>query len=64
MKDDKWCCSKYVCGTHAGIAIIPASVGLGVFWYVWGAQGFWWGWLYGLFWHVWVGYRLAEYLWR
>ena len=35
-------------------------VGLGVFWFVWGHYGFWWGVLYGLCWPVWAGYRLAE----
>jgi hypothetical protein len=38
------------------------GVGLGVWWYVWGAHGFWWGVLYGFFWPVWAGYRLARYL--
>lgn len=38
------------------------GVGCGVFWYVWGVHGFWWGVFYGLFWHYWLGYRLAFYL--
>jgi len=38
------------------------SVGLGVFWFVWGAKGFWWGLWYGAFWPSWVGYRLAAWL--
>jgi hypothetical protein len=33
--------------------------GLGVFWNIWGAYGFWWGVLYGLWWPTWVGYWLA-----
>lgn len=41
---------------------IHTGFGVGVFWYVWGQLGFWWGLLYGLFWQVWVGYRLAELL--
>lgn len=41
---------------------IVSGVGIGVFWYVWGAVGFWWGVLYGLFWQVWVGYRMARWL--
>lgn len=44
----------------AGFPIIP--VGVGVFWYVWGVKGFWWGTLYGVFWTIWVGYRLAGWL--
>jgi hypothetical protein len=43
-------------------AVFPGGVGLGVWWFVWGAKGFWWGVLYGLFWPVWAGYRLADYL--
>lgn len=38
------------------------SVSIGVFWYVWGAWGFWWGVLCGLGWPVWLGYRLAKHL--
>ena len=38
------------------------SLGLGIWWYVWGVKGFWWGVLYGLCWPIWVGYRLAQYL--
>lgn len=38
------------------------SVGVGVFWAVWGVYGFWWGLLYGFFWPVWAGYHLALYL--
>jgi hypothetical protein len=36
------------------------AIGIGVWWFVWGAKGFWWGVLYGTFWPVWVGYRLAD----
>jgi len=39
-----------------------AGLGSGVFWFVWGYYGFWWGILYGLFWPMWIGYRIAEYL--
>ena len=42
--------------------IFSIGAGVGVFWYVWGLYGFWWGLLYGIFWHVWGGYRLAEFL--
>ncbi len=42
----------------------PSGVGFGVWWFVWGAKGFWWGVLYGLFWPIWGGYRLAEWLFR
>ena len=37
-------------------------VALGVFWYVWGAKGFWWGVFYGLFWKFIAGYHLAAWL--
>lgn len=37
------------------------GVAYGVFWYVWGVYGFWWGLVYGAFWPIWVGYRLASY---
>lgn len=37
------------------------SVAIGVWWYVWGIYGFWWGVCYGFFWPVWLGYRLAAY---
>ena len=43
-------------------ATITIPVSIGVFWYVWGVYGFWWGLLYGGFWEVWVGFRLAHYL--
>ena len=39
-----------------------AAIGVGVWWYVWGLYGFWWGVLYGTCWQIWVGYRLAVYL--
>lgn len=39
-------------------------VSAGVFWFVWGARGFWWGVLYAVFWPVWLGFRMAETLWR
>ena len=42
----------------------PAGVGFGVWWFVWGAKGFWWGVLYGLFWPIWVGYHIAAWLLR
>lgn len=35
---------------------------MGVFWYVWGLYGFWWGLAYGLFWQIWLGYRIAAYV--
>jgi hypothetical protein len=38
------------------------GVAIGVWWYVWGLYGFWWGVLYGLFFPVWLGFRLAEFL--
>ena len=38
------------------------SVGVGVFWAVWGVKGFWWALAYGAFWPVWLGYHLAHYL--
>ena len=41
---------------------IRLSVAIGVFWFVWGHYGFWWGILYGLFWPVWLGYRLAHFI--
>ncbi len=41
-----------------------SGLGFGVFWFVWGKLGFWWGVVYGLFWPMWLGYRLAEYIWR
>jgi len=37
------------------------SVSIGVWWYVWGIYGFWWGVCYGFFWPVWLGFRLAAY---
>jgi hypothetical protein len=39
-----------------------AGFGLGVWWYVWGVKGFWWGLLYGFFWPIWLGYHVAELL--
>lgn len=36
-------------------------IAIGVWWFVWGVKGFWWGALYGLGWPVWLGYRVAEY---
>ena len=36
--------------------------GLGIWWYVWSAYGFWWGLWYGALWPVWIGYRLAAWL--
>lgn len=41
---------------------VQLNVAVGVFWYVWGAKGFWWGLLYGFAWPAWVGYRLAAWL--
>jgi hypothetical protein len=43
-------------------AIPSVSIAIGVWWYVWGAYGFWWGVLYGLFWPIWLGFRIAAYL--
>lgn len=43
-------------------ATLASGVGFGVWWYVWGLYGFWWGVLYGVFWQVWAGYRLAMHL--
>lgn len=42
--------------------LLGGGVGVGVFWYVWGIYGFFWGLAYGLWWPVWIGYRLAQYL--
>ena len=44
--------------------VLCTGVGFGVFWFVWGKYGFWWGVLYGVFWETWLGYRLAEWLLR
>lgn len=38
------------------------GLAIGIWWYVWGIYGFWWGVCYGLFWPIWVGYRVAAYL--
>lgn len=47
------------------VAALPKlGIALGVWWYVWGLYGFWWGVCYGLFWPEWVGYRLAAFLLR
>jgi hypothetical protein len=35
------------------------TVGVGVFWAVWGVYGFWWALVYGFFWPIWLGYRAA-----
>lgn len=43
-------------------AAFPFGIGLGVWWFVWGVKGFWWGVLYGLCWPIWIGYRLAAFL--
>jgi hypothetical protein len=43
------------------LGFLSLEVGIGVWWFVWGAKGFWWGVLYGLGWEIWVGYRLAEF---
>lgn len=40
------------------------GIAWGVFWFIWGHYGFWWGVLYGLFWPIWVGFRMAEWLTR
>lgn len=37
------------------------GINLGVFWYVWGLYGFWWGVLYGIGAPVWIGFRIASY---
>jgi len=47
--------------TTTSVGGFSLSVAGGVFWYVWGVYGFWWGLLYGFFWPVWVGYRMAWY---
>lgn len=47
---------------YSPIGFITIEIGVGVWWYVWGLYGFWWGALYGIGWEVWVGYRLASYL--
>lgn len=44
--------------------VFGAGAGFGVFWFVWGKLGFWWGVLYGIFWPIWAGYRIAEWAWR
>lgn len=44
------------------VHLAPAGVGLGVFWFIWGHYGFWWGVLYGLFWPLWAGFKLAAFL--
>lgn len=44
--------------THAAIPTI--GIGIGVFWCVWDARGFWWGLLYGSFWPIWVGHHVAS----
>ena len=36
--------------------------GFGVFWFVWGYYGIWWGILYGIFWIPWLGYRFAQWM--
>lgn len=41
-----------------------SGAGIGVFWFVWGKLGFWWGLLYGFSWPIWIGYRIAEWAWR
>lgn len=41
---------------------LSLEVGIGVWWFVWGVKGFWWGVLYGICWEIWGGYRLAAYL--
>lgn len=41
---------------------IDGAIGVGVFWFIWGHYGFWWGVLYGLSWPFWVGYKLAAFL--
>ena len=59
MSDDKT--TKIENNYNFGLAFV-LPVGIGVFWYVWGLYGFWWGLLYGFFWMIWAGYRLAQYL--
>ena len=44
------------------LALTRFGIGIGVWWYIWGLYGFWWGILYGLFWEVWAGIKLAHYL--
>jgi hypothetical protein len=45
--------------TKVTYSLVPGGVGLGVWWFVWGVKGFWWGVWYGMFWPVWAGYHLA-----
>lgn len=45
---------------HVTYTLLPGGVGVGVWWFVWGAKGFWWGVVYGACWPIWLGYRLAE----
>ena len=42
----------------------PMGIGFGVWWFVWGVKGFWWGVLYGLCWPIWIGYHMAAWLLR
>ena len=42
--------------------VTGCGFGFGVWWFVWGKVGFWWGALYGLFWPIWLGYRIAAIL--
>jgi hypothetical protein len=46
----------------AARGVFPFGIGLGVWWFVWGAKGFWWGVLYGACWPIWAGYHLAAFL--
>lgn len=56
MSDDKTTENRLIFG-------VPSlSIAIGVWWYVWGVYGFWWGVFYGFFWPVWIGFRLAHYL--
>ena len=41
---------------------LSLEVGIGVWWFVWGVKGFWWGVLYGIGWETWLGYHLAIWL--
>lgn len=48
-------------GRTTSVGTFGLSVAIGVWWYVWGVYGFWWGVCYGFFWPVWLGFRLAAY---
>lgn len=44
-------------------AVVPwTGIGWGVWWYVWGTKGFWWGVVYGMFWPIIAGFRFAAWM--